>query len=177
MKIIALGGLAGAGKDECAKALIADGWTHLKFADPIWECLIALDIEVFYRGCWIKLNGIIEQLGREEAKRQIPYVRRFLQRIGTEMGRGVFGEDFWVDHMRARIEGWTSDELSVVITDVRYQNEADLIGKLGGQVILIHRPGVTQGTHVSEALNFDHDREILNDGSIEELHAKLRRFA
>ena len=177
MKIIALGGLAGSGKDECAKALISDGWTHLKFADPIWECLEALDIEVFYRGCWIKLNGIITQLGRDEAKRQIPYVRRFLQRIGTEMGRGVFGENFWVEHMLRRVTVQMPDDARIVISDCRYQNEADLVGKLGGQVILVHRPGVTQGTHVSEALNFDHDREILNDGSIEDLHARIRRFA
>ena len=176
MKLLALAGLAGSGKDTAAQALIEDGWTHLKFADPIWDCLIALDVEVFYRGCYVKLNGVIEMLGREEAKRQIPAVRRYLQRIGSEMGRGVLGKDIWVECMANRLLEMPDDS-QVVISDCRFDNEADMVRKLDGQVLLVRRPGTSQMDHQSEALDFDMDGVILNAGAIEDLHDAIRMCA
>lgn len=175
MKILALAGLAGSGKDTAAQALIDDGWIHLKFADPIWDCMHALDLEVKYLGCDMRLNGVINKLGRDEAKRQVPYIRRILQRLGTEMGRGVFGEDFWVDQTRARIES-APEDARIVISDCRFANEADMIHKLGGQVILVGRPGVIQGEHASEALDFDTDGVIHNDGDVEYLQDQIREW-
>lgn len=174
MRLIGLAGLKGSGKDEAAKALIADGWAHLKFAEPLWDCLHALDVEVFYRGCYVKLNGVIEMLGREEAKKQIPAIRRYLERIGSEMGRGVLGENIWVNHMQARIE--TCSGSHIVISDCRFMNESDLVHKLGGQVLLVRRPGVVQGTHVSEQLDVEPDGVVINDGDVEYLHDQIREW-
>lgn len=175
MKLIGLAGLAGAGKDEAAAALVADGWVNLKFAEPIWDCLHALDLQVKYLGCDMRLNSVIEKLGREEAKRQVPYIRRCMQRIGTEMGRGVFGPDVWVEHMRNRILT-TPDRDSIVISDVRFANEAELIRKYEGEIVIIRRPGVVQGEHASEGLDFDVDGSIWNDGDVEYLHDQIREW-
>lgn len=189
MRIVAFAGLKGSGKDECAKPLIEDGWTHLKFADPLWDCLLALDVEVKYLGCDVRLNGVIEKMGREEAKKAFPVVRKYLERIGTEMGRDVIDQDIWVNHMRGRIESVESlavknqagdyvgvQDPRIVITDVRFDNEADLIHKMGGQILLVRRPGIVQGEHRSEALAFDTDATILNAGTIEELWADVRSY-
>lgn len=175
MRLLAFGGLKGSGKDECAKPLIEQGWVHLKFADPLWQCLQALDLEVKYLGCNIKLNSVIRDLGREEAKKQVPVVRRLLERIGTEMGRGVLGEDIWVEYMANRILELPEDA-NIVISDCRFSNEADLVRKLGGQVILVRRPGVLQGEHRSESLDFDFDAVLQNVGTVEELYETIREM-
>lgn len=75
-------------------------------------------------------------------------VREYLQRYGTEAHRNVFGTDFWVDAVDLSHEG----EL-IVVTDVRFPNEAEAIRKAGGRVVRIVGPPEVENTgdaHASE---------------------------
>jgi hypothetical protein len=81
--------------------------------------------------------------------------REFLQLYGTESHRNIFGNDFWVEALLPS-QGDTSifSEDVVVVTDVRFVNEADRILKYGGEVWRIDadkRLGpLPSGSHVSE---------------------------
>lgn len=186
---LGLAGLAGSGKDEVAKHLIEHhGFSKVAFADPVREAVLALDPIVYIPGEFlsdeVKLWGdyllystVIEWLGYEKAKK-IPDVRRYLQRMGTEVGRQVFGQDFWVDLAMKR-----ADDIGgrVVFTDTRFANEVAAILDRDGYIIYVHRPGVTApNDHASEAYAKAcandaglYDYRIDNDGTLEELTAKV----
>lgn len=173
--LIAFGGFKGSGKDEAAVPLLADGWVLVKFADPMRLMLHALDLEVTYRGCHVKLNGVIADIGFDRAKREIPYVRHVMERLGTEAGRGVLGETVWVDYARRRISDLLYSGARVVCSDTRFQNEVDLIHELGGIVVRIDRPGVLGSSHASEAGISNPDFVIENNDSLATLHNRVVR--
>ena len=65
----------------------------------------------------------------------------------------------------------------VVVTDVRFPNEADLIDEFGGHTVRVLRPSAeVDDTHPSETA-LDHypvDLTIENVGTLEDLQAKAR---
>jgi hypothetical protein len=74
--------------------------------------------------------------------------REFLQSYGTEGHRDVFGMDFWVDAVTLYHEGHI-----VVVTDVRFENEALAVHRAGGSIVEVIGPEgrVTDDGHASEA--------------------------
>lgn len=87
--------------------------------------------------------------------------REFLQYLGTEVGREMFGDEFWLDLVLPRpaehVPGMVSEDHRIlnqrqlklrygvdilVVTDVRFDNEAQRILDLGGQIWEVHRPDV-----------------------------------
>lgn len=112
--------------------------------------------------------------------------REYLQWYGTEAHRDVFGHDFWVDAVLPeptgdKVENLTQLDLRypgasiVVITDVRFPNEAERIQALGGEVwqVLRQTPGFDQAVdnHASEKpLPTDLvDRTLINGSSLDAL--------
>jgi hypothetical protein len=63
--------------------------------------------------------------------------RYALQLMGTEVGRDVFHEDFWVIKLKNYIDN--APEQHYVITDVRFKNEIDFVHRQGGTLIEIER--------------------------------------
>lgn len=95
--------------------------------------------------------------------------RTLLQRYGTEAHRDVFGYDFWIS---AVISQYDPAEI-MVVTDVRFDNEAHAIRDKGGEVwhILRTRNVNVEDTHASEQpISADLvDHCIVNDGSLDHL--------
>ena len=63
----------------------------------------------------------------------------------------------------------------IVVTDVRFQNEADAVKSLGGILVRINRPGYAGDTHTSETSG-DHikwDHVIDNVGTLAEFEDKI----
>lgn len=200
--LIGLTGYAGAGKDEAAKALIADGFERVAFADAVRDALLALNPFVYVTS-WDRidmdtdqanvpmnrvllehgdgfdfLGSVVKGLGWEAAKK-IYDVRRLLQRMGTEAGREIHGQDCWVAIAERKIRAAIHEGKSVVVTDVRFPNEAALIHSLGGRVYRVVRPGVgPRNAHVSETAIDDAqvDGTIDNDGTLQDLHARVRQI-
>lgn len=79
-------------------------------------------------------------------------IRSALQRYGTEAHREIFGQGFWLDAaLPIPPSGATMyDDALYVVTDVRFENEAQRIRDLGGYVILIRGPNEHTGGHASE---------------------------
>jgi hypothetical protein len=137
--IIGLSGYAQVGKDTVANYLVENyGFTKVSFADPIREALYKLDPNIrVAEMVGVSLSNAVDNLGWEEVKRLSSDARELLQRLGTEVGREMFGNDFWVNQglLRAKEHG------NVVFADTRYKNEADAITANAGQVWRITKPG------------------------------------
>lgn len=115
-----------------------------------------------------RYTELLEHIGYERAK-DIPDFRHFLQRLGTEGIRGVFGPTAWVDALARRVALAHNDR--VAISDVRFQSEADWVHSQGGLLWRVVRPGVGgDDPHPSE-IEIPHlpaDREIIAS-SLDEL--------
>lgn len=169
--IIGFCGLAGAGKDTAAAHLVErHGYRRIAFADPMRVALERLDPFVQIGAAHLRLSHIVAARGWHEAKKE-PDVRRLLQRFGTEVGREMMGEDVWVD---MALRGVAPGD-RVAITDVRFPNEAAAVRRLGGIVVEVQRPGAglagSTGAHASEAMAFERDHVLVNDGELADLWA------
>jgi len=71
-------------------------------------------------------------------------VRQLLQQYGTENGRGVYGENIWINSLNMWMEihkSRTSNTNNIfVVTDVRFKNEADWIEANNGILLRINAP-------------------------------------
>lgn len=169
-KIIGLTGFARSGEDTVAAHLTdAHGYYHESFAWPIREMVRNL------------LGYSWEEF---DAKKEAPVrwlnnitPRRLMQTLGTEWGRNTIHPDIWTRACAQRIHDALARHQGVVISDVRFQNEAEMIRTLGGEIWFVHRPAarIEASDHVSETtvalLKSDH--VLHNDTSIPELRARV----
>jgi hypothetical protein len=172
--IVGLAGYAGSGKNAAAEILVKAGFRQVAFADPIRRIAETVNPVIGVRlSRPVHYQDAVAKYGYDEAKRIYPLLRDFLQRLGTEGGRQVLGQNVWVDLTLAGVD----DDEDVVITDVRFANEALAILNRGGHVIRVTRPGVGPvNDHPSErALDGMLLPEVGNDGSLEDLRAGLWR--
>ena len=100
-------------------------------------------------------------------------VRGLLQRLGTEAGRQIHGQDCWVDLAAKKIRKLLTEGKPVVITDVRFPNEVNLVRKFQNNILLhLDRPEFGPvNNHKSEQLDYPSiaDGTIANNGSLPEL--------
>lgn len=173
--VIGLCGYAGSGKDCAARGLIDAGWLRVSFADGIRDVLRGIDPLVTMAGGY-RLDALVAEEGWDKAK-QNPDVRRLLQTTGTAV-REVIGDNAWVSV--AELKLFEAGSQNVVFTDVRFVSEVEMVKCNGGCIIRITRPGVGPvSSHVSETAidDIEPDFTIVNDGTPEELQAKLVEYA
>lgn len=175
VEILGLSGWARNGKDTVADFLIDNyGYKKLSFAAPMKEALYRLNPKITIDNVVnVPIQVGVDVYGWDGLKEHGPEVRRLLQRFGTEVGREMFGEDFWVNAAINSIE----DGSKVVVSDVRYPNEADAIKKLGGKVWRVVRPGFGPANdHESEHAMADYsfDLEIHNNSGVELLYSAVK---
>ena len=181
--LIGLCGAAGAGKDSVAEILVREhNFTRYAFADRMREALYRLNPRVAdpMLNMYWQLRPLVDIKGWDYAKREFPEVRKLLQTFGTEVGREMFGEDFWVNQVAWQYEALmesTFGDANVVIPDVRFPNEADWITDEEGYVLRVERPGVGPvNGHSSEALDFEVDGTIKNAGTLEDLRGAVAEW-
>lgn len=87
----------------------------------------------------------------------VPYIlslspRQIMQWVGTEVGRSVY-QDIWVETTIGKIKRWVAEGHSVVVTDLRFQNEAEALQRAGAALVRVVRDDVTtkEAGHASEA--------------------------
>jgi len=182
-QIIGLIGKKRSGKDTFAHGL--PGYTRVAFADPLRQAALALDPIVGRPALPgelapmrdVRLSEVVDAIGWERAKDCVPEVRRILQRLGTESIRAI-DPDFWIRAAKAQIDAIDGD---VVVTDVRYPNEADAIQTMGGILVRIERPGLPSDgdPHPSESALDDYPVDVVvqNIGSIEALQRTAEEVA
>ena len=122
--LIGICGAAGSGKDTVADIL---GFERVAFADPLYEMVATV-------------TGMTpdEMRDRETKERTIGWLghspRQLLQTLGTEWGRNTISQTIWVDTAMRRVRGLLEQGRSVVVTDVRFDNEAAAIKAAGGVI-------------------------------------------
>lgn len=166
---VGLAGYARSGKDSVA-SMLSPEYERRAFADPIREALLVLNPPVTDTGDY--LEDVVRTVGWDEAKETHPMIRVYLQTFGKEVGRDMWGEDFWVNIAMKGVE-FSSN---VVFTDVRFPNEAQAIKKTGGAIWRINREGTEPWNwHESETAmdDWSYDRIIHNDGTLEELREQI----
>lgn len=175
--IIGLSGVAQSGKDSVVKILVEKhGYQRRAFADLLRAAALAIDpiVGPSFSGDTHRLSHLVTIDGWEQAKTHSE-VRRLLQVLGTEMGRSLFGESFWVDQVTKDLQG---KEL-IAFSDCRFKNEAQKIKDLGGQVWRVERPGVEAvNSHPSEhdLDGWYFDRVIENSGDLGHLEEMVQHL-
>ena len=148
MILLGLHGRKRAGKSTVASYLCEQyGFGEVSFAAPL------------YRGLATMIGVDIQDLQREDLKEQpLEWLgkspRQMLQTLGTDWGRGMVNEDIWLRiALRAIQRKRGCGMAGVVVSDVRFDNEAEFILKQGGQIWLITRPqkpALANDRHASE---------------------------
>jgi hypothetical protein len=169
--LIGLHGLAGAGKDTVAQRLYdAHDYTRMAFAQPVKDMLIALGVP--------RANLTDPGLKAEHIDWIGKTPRLLMQTLGTEWGRGLVDSELWLRHAERRLKQYRKISPHIVVTDVRFDNEARWLHTQGGRLWHIRRgyAGSTD-THSSEAglaIGQD-DIVIFNDADVTALHDKVDR--
>ena len=182
VRVIGLSGYARSGKDTVADILVRDyGFTKLSFAQPMRDVLYALNPRVNFSEYdeLQRLQDVIDVHGWDNYK-ETEYgdeIRELMQRLGTEVGRQMFGEAFWVLAAEGIMMNLLNEGKKVVFTDVRFPNEAEMIGEYNdAQVWRVRRPGVFPANgHASETAmdDYEFDAYIDNNGTLEDLELML----
>jgi len=156
--IVGITGVAGSGKDTLANYLVrVAGYKRYALADPIKE-----ELNRMFRWSPAQWEDRVWKETYLEAGRT---PREWAQWLGARIR--VVDPDWWIDELLER--SYDDGNLNrTVISDVRYNNEAKIIGNLGGVVLQVTRHEAGPVTaHESEngvATNLIH--EVLdNNGS------------
>lgn len=179
--LIGLGGYASAGKDAFADVLEKNlGWYKTYMSKALRESLETLNpiVGLDVRDHILRFKEAIEILGYEEAKK-LPEVRALLQRMGTEVGRKLWSEDFWVDLCFKDAVKQLEAGRNVVITGIRYPNELFAIQSLSGVSVWVSRPrysAVNEHSSDNSLTHEDFDYTFKNEGTLEDLDTTVQEF-
>jgi hypothetical protein len=152
--LIGLVGRKGSGKDTAAVLLIEQGYENVKFAGALKDMIRNL---LAYQGVEDEtIERMIEGDLKEEPSDYLggKTPRFVMQTLGTEWGRDLIGKDFWADTAMRRIGNFLDQGKQVVVTDVRFWNECEIIKDAGGTVVGVEADWIAPvpGEHESEAL-------------------------
>lgn len=166
--IIGLTGRARVGKDTVARFIVAArGGYQYSFADPMRAMLRA--------GFGIDMNDPFWEANKETV---VPALgkspREIMQTLGTEWGRNMIGSNTWITMAQQRL---LAAGPGMVISDVRFENEAHWVRKLGGRIMHIKRDDAQKvAPHSSEGgiAMAPGDGVILNNGSLQDLQQAVK---
>ena len=110
MSIILVTGKSGSGKSTLSKYIVDnyDSYIEVALADKLKQLTFKL-LQLFD----VKIDSI-DDLYNVNTKNKY---RKYLQNIGTECCRDVFGDDFWCDMLKLDLSK------NIIISDIRYVNE------------------------------------------------------
>jgi hypothetical protein len=205
MYIVGINGFKRSGKGETGNLIEANvmvgGCKQIGFADKVkiygaralgfltltdQECIALMDEA--------KETWLIDMVTDPDARKWWPSMevnkitgRQYLQNVGTE-ARKIFGADFWVDQVLPdpHAEGMSTDDEALkvmhpgvdwlAITDLRFENEAQRVLDLGGEVWRVSRPGAESDGHASEIALPDNlvTRELDNSGDLDWLQLEVQ---
>ncbi|KII34883.1 hypothetical protein NL64_06385 [Pseudomonas fluorescens] len=173
MNLIGLIGKARVGKDTAAEHLhMWHMFNRYAFAAPLKDMLSAAFGHDIGEADGAAKEQVIDWLGKSP--------RQLTQLLGTEWGRNcvhpqlwtLLAEQQWIHCQRGLSHG-------LVISDVRFDNEAEWILQQGGTLIEITRgTAAPVNAHASEAgVHLRYPRFMVsNDGTLDELYSELDRI-
>lgn len=189
MILLAMYGRARSGKDTAADYLAQQlGLYKYAFAEPLKTMLKSVFGDHFHEG---DRSGICPETGKS--------YREMMQTLGTEWGREMMTQDVWINLVQKKWD-WVKDGCphetplgrisnlhlgkeqvtqGMILSDLRFDSEAEWVKSQGGIVIEITR-GIdtltpSMASHASEAGIRDDlaDLLVVNHGTVEDLHKLL----
>ena len=142
--IIGLTGRKGSGKSTVARALLARDFVEVSFAAPIryfTANILELSLE--------ELEAVKEQ--------KIDWLdgttpRHIMQTLGTEWGRQMIHPEIWIRLLKRTVDAALArGGANVVVSDIRFDNEAKMLREMGATIVRVDRPGTRIDDHPSEA--------------------------
>lgn len=133
--IIGITGKKGAGKDYAADVIAnycaSNGISvyRTSFAEPLKIMLSAgLDLDT---------DSFVDRTKKESV---IPHIgctpRKLMQTLGTDWGRNIIADNIWINLCQRRLIKAKNNGCNVLlVTDVRYDNEAQMVKDLGGIIL------------------------------------------
>lgn len=159
------------GKTFAATILAHKGYQPISFAEPIKRMAVEFFMSLGYSKekslslAWVDKGRVLPEINASP--------RYVLQTIGTEWGRHYIADDIWVRCLCARAQEFSH----VIVDDVRFENEANAIVAMGGEMWMIKRPSaVNDFNHASEGAldNWEGFKHVIdNDGTLEQFRIKI----
>ena len=198
--IIGLVGFIGSGKGTVGQHLVDEHeYTNTSFAKTLKDSVASIF-------SWPRdlLEGDTAE-SREWRERIDPWwTKKFdrpvtprwvLQYVGTDVFRTHFNTNIWIWSVEKQI---LDQGQNVVITDVRFPNEINLIREMGGKIIWVRRPQLPEwyGAAIGQNQNLSYDmtkkypnihpsewawigspidKNIINDGTLDELYGNTNQ--
>lgn len=180
--LIGLSGKKGSGKSASAEYLVKQhGFVEVSFADALKKICLAIGAPRWsVYGSQRDKSTVIRHLGVSG--------RELMQVVGTELFRMTLPkllpnfkpkDDLWVtiaEHKIQQLFG-SRGASRVVVSDVRFDNEAEMVARNGGTVILIQRGANERRTvvdnHPSEQGISHYDILLENSSDLEDLYSIL----
>jgi hypothetical protein len=203
MKIIAIQGFIGSGKDTFASLILENEKSHgrnaikLSFASALKDCISSifgwnrelLEGDTNESREW---REQIDEWWSQKLNIQNLTPRWVLQNIGTNVMRGHFHPEIWLFSVEKQILNLKEFTDTIVITDCRFKNEIDFLRNMNAIFVKIQRGAKPEWVenyidndvepidiHPSEYqwLNNKFDFTIDNNAGFEELKEKSNEFS
>ncbi|MCQ9422700.1 deoxynucleotide monophosphate kinase [Pseudomonas sp. LJDD11] len=173
--LIGLTGFARTGKSTAASHLATEhSFETYAFMTPLKEGIAAM------------FNLSIEDIEGPGKEQPIDWLgrspRQLMQLLGTEWGRDMISASIWLDLAEQNLGNLAElhpEAPGFVISDVRFENEADFVRKRGGLIVHVQRPDTSAvNPHVSElgVAVQPCDVVINNDADLADLFTQLDRL-
>ena len=184
MILVGILGAKGSGKSTIAQ--------HLKEQHRFVRYSMASVLKDMLRAAGLKeehIHGSLKETPQDILCGKTP--RWAMQSLGDEWGRQQIGQDLWVRLAEANLQEVVrqltilrrgeAGEIAVVIDNIRYPNELEMVRRQQGQLFLVRRPSVEprkrwlRKEHASETLwrKAEADFTVFNDGSKDSLLAQV----
>lgn len=195
--LIGICGFKSSGKDTIADYLVKEyGFIRLSFASVLKDI-----VSIMFNWPRDKLEGLTKE--DREWREQVDYwwsrtlkmpqltPRYVMQYFATDLFRDKFHPDIWVKIVENKLNNIINNpNTNIVISDCRFENEINMILRLGGKIIQVHR-NVPKWFHKYrdgedryeidmlhrseiEWIRCYRDYDIENDGSVEDLEHKIK---
>lgn len=202
-KVIAINGIKRSGKNTVGNiiaGLLPEHVQQVGFADKL-KVLGARSLG--FKGNDAELLHLMNELKDQEAVIDVHYTyrdkpdvsgtnsRRFLQHLGSD-ARELLGCDLWVDQVLPPLRPMSfsqdiytqidhvlrehyPDTDTLIITDLRFENEAKRVKQYDGTILEVVRPGLHSDGHVSELRLPEYliDHRIDNGGDLSDLRSAV----
>ena len=170
--LFALTGPKGAGKTTLAYLLTEHSpvITRMAFATPLRMMLEAIGVTSYYH-TYNKDMPIPHIPGH-------PTARHLMQTLGTEWGRDLIHRNIWAGLASAAFSRIREQSYTVIVDDLRFHNEVDVIKKGDGIIVRVLRDGLEEtDEHESERYwkDIEPDFVVQNSGKPHDMLVEFNR--
>lgn len=152
--LIALLGVRGSGKSTIANHFVNKyNFISISFAEKLKQIVsTAFDIDLEL----LEGNSEESRVYRETKNEfwgMTP--RQMLETVGTKLFRKGISEDFWVKIVEKRIQELLKSEKNIVISDLRFINEWEMLKKYNTKVIFVDNGLPTENEYEIRSIQYD----------------------